>query len=305
MAVVSGGVVEILRGTGVSGKFGETFHFTRKFKVRCDTLTTSKADIVNAVGVSYGDAHPDFSPCLAMEFDCADGDESGLWWDVTWKYYVPPPDEKPDPETNLPVDSWSATGGTTTGPCWKDKDGVVITNSAGDPLEDLEQEHAEFGWTLTKNYTSTSWQTTAMDYSNAVNSTDWVAVGDTRCWKCSFKGATEKSVTLPNGTEIPYWEVHWEFFYRAPTVEEDFSTTPGWDLTPWDIGFAQKVDDDGTPTQSGTKRAAIQGQDKKPVKSPVALDGNGMAKPAGEKPDALQFRVYKEQPFAAVFGTPP
>jgi hypothetical protein len=303
MAVVS--VTELLRGTGCSGKYGETYHFTRKFKVRCDTLTTPKPDIVGAVGVGYGDGHPDFASCVAMEFDCADGDESGLWWDVTWKYYVPPTENEPDSETDIPKDSWAATGGTTTSPCWKDKDGVVITNSAGDPLEDLEKEQAEFGWTLTKNYLTTFWQTTAMTYSNAVNSGDWVAAGDTRCWKCAFKNASYKSLTLPDGTKIPYWETQWEFFYRAYTVNEDFTTVPGWDLTPWDIGFAQKVDASGTPTASGDKRAAITGQDKKPVKAPVALDGNGMAKPAGEKPDALQFRVYSEQNFTTAFGVPP
>ena len=303
MAVVS--TTELLRGTGVSGKYGETFHFTRKWKVRCDTLTTPKTAIVDAVGVWYGSPHPDFAVCIAMEFDCADGDESGLWWDVTWKYYVPTSESEPDPETDIPVDSWAATGGTTTGPCWKDKDGVVITNSAGDPLEDLEKEQSEFGWTLTKNYLNTTWQLTAMAYSNAVNSVGWVDGGDERCWKCSFKGASKKSLTLADGTKIEYWETQWEFFYRAPTVNPDFTTTAGWDLTPWDIGFAQKVDADGTPTSSGTKRAAIKGQDKKPVKSPVALDGNGMAKPAGEPPDTLQFRVYQEQPFATAFGSPP
>lgn len=303
MAVVS--VVEIVRGAGVSGKYGETYHFTRKFKVRCDTLTTPKTAVVDAVGVSYGDGHPDFGVCVAMEFDCADGDESGLWWDVTWKYYAPNPENEPDEATDVPKDSWSATGGTTTGPAWKDKDGVVIANSAGDPLEDLEKEEAEFGWSLTKNYLDTSWQLTAMQYSNSVNSTSWVSAGDERCWKCSFRSGAKKALTLPNGTKVEYWEVQWEFFYRAPTVQEDFTTIPGWDLTPWDVGFAQRVGDDGTPSQSGTKRAAVAGQDKKPVKSPVALDGNGMAKPAGEPPDALQFRVYREENFATAFGSPP
>ena len=303
MAVVS--VTELLRGTGCSGKYGETYHFTRKFKVRCDTLTTPKTAVVDEVGIGYGSPHPDFPVCLAMEFDCADGDESGLWWDVTWKYYVPTADNEPDPENDFPKDCWSATGGTTTSPCWKDKDGVVITNSAGDPLEDLEQEQAEFGWSLTKNYLTTAWQTTAMLYSNAVNSVAWVAGGDDRCWKCAFKNASKKSLTLPDGTKVEYWETQWEFFYRAPTVKPDFTTIPGWDLAPWDIGFAQKVDSGGSPSSSGTKRAAIVGQDKKPVKNPVALDGNGMAKPAGEKPDALQFRVYRELNFNDAFGGPP
>ena len=302
MAVVN--YVEILGGTGVSGKFGETFHFTRKFKIRCDTLTTTKTAIGDYVGIVYGESHPEFSPCIAMEFDLSPGDESGLWWDLTWKYYNPPPEHSPDPTTQIPKDSWSATGSTATGPCWKDKDGVVITNSAGDPLEDLEREIAEFGWSLTKNYLGTSWQSVARNYSNAVNDAFWSGAG-VRCYKCAFKGAQLKRFTLPSGTDLDYWETSWEFTYRPATLNAETNTwIPGWDLTPWDIGFAQKVANDGTPSGSGTKRAAIQGQDHKPVKNPVALQG-GIAKAAGQPPSALQFRVYQEMDFDAAFGSPP
>lgn len=52
---------------------------------------------------------------------------------------------------------------------------------------------------------------------------------------------------------------------------------------------------------AGTKRAQIKGQDGKPVRQPVALQ-NGMAKAAGDPPDALAFEVYEKVDFMAPFG---
>jgi hypothetical protein len=46
----------------------------------------------------------------------------------------------------------------------------------------------------------------------------------------------------------------------------------------------------------------VLGDDKKPVRQPVALN-SGVAKAAGQKPDVLNFRAYKETAFT-VFGTP-
>jgi hypothetical protein len=68
------------------------------------------------------------------------------------------------------------------------------------------------------------------------------------------------------------------------------------------VGFNQLVNSDGTPSASGSGRAAILGADKKAVKSPVALAA-GVAKGAGSKPDALNFKIYKESSFS-VFGNP-
>lgn len=288
-------VVEITRGTGVSGKYGETFTFTRKFKVRADSPAVTMPEIFNATGVSYGDAHPDFPPCLAMEFDISDADDVGLIWEVAWKYYVPPADNKPDDPLGWPADYWTASGSTSTIAIWKDKDGNEIVNSAGDPLEGLERESSDFAWQHTKFYANTSWQTAAMACSNSVNNAVWSG-GAERTFKCAFKGATKKALALPSGVELPYWETNWEFLYRADN----------WDLKVWDVGFAQLVDDEGIPTTSGSKRAVILGQDKKPVRQPVALN-NGMAKAAGEPPDELDPapRVYPEVNFSDYFGAPP
>jgi len=109
----------------------------------------------------------------------------------------------------------------------------------------------------------------------------------------AFKSASKKEATSSSDdTTKPYWETTWEFCYRAET----------WDFKPWDVGFNELVTSDGTPSASGTKRAAVLGADKKPVKAPVALT-SGVAKAAGSAPDALTFKLYKETDFS-VFGTP-
>jgi hypothetical protein len=294
MAVVA--TVRVTKGSSASGKYGESDQFSETWKVRVDDPATSKSAILSAAGIYYGLQHPDSSSALAMEYDISDDDESGLWWKVTWKFYKPPKENTPDPDNHIPKDNWTATGTTTSGPAWKDKDGVMMTNSAGDPLEDLEREYNEFGWTLTKNYLNTGWVATALACSNAVNSATWGG-GAVRTWKCVFRGAQQKTFAWSNGTtsyDISYWETQWEFQYRSEK----------WDLQPWDIGFNQLVDSSGTATASGNKRAAVLGADKKAVRQPVALS-SGIAKPAGQKPDALEFHVYQEKAFATYFGNPP
>jgi len=291
MAVVA--VLETARGTGVSGKFGESFTFTRKWIIRCDTPTTSRVKITQAPGVRFGDPYPDFTSHKAMEFDCAEESGDGMMWSITVRYYIPPVEKRPNDSTGLPDDCWAASGSTTTIPLFKDKDDNLLVNSAGDPIEGAEREATDFSLTLTKAYTDLSWSAIAVAQSNTVNSSTW-NTWPARTWKVAFRSANKKELTVSGSDSDtkPYWEVTWEFSYRPET----------WNFMPWDVGFNQLVASDGTPSTTGTSRAAVLGADKKPVKSPVALS-EGIAKPAGSAPDALSFRLYKETNFS-VFGTP-
>jgi hypothetical protein len=290
MAVVA--CLETARGTGVSGKYGESFTFTRKWIVRVDSPFTPRTLISRAPGIVFGAGHPDFASHKAMEFDCTEESGDGMMWSITVRYYIPPADNTPNQQTGMPNDSWSGSGSTITIPVFEDKDGVKIANSAGDPLEGSERESSEFSLTLTKCYTDLAWSPIARSQSNTVNSSTWNG-SPARTWKVAFKSASKKEATSSSAdTTQPYWETVWEFAYR----EEK------WDHKPWDVGFNQLVDSQGNPTSSGTQRAAVLGADKKPVKAPVALS-SGVAKAAGQKPDALTFRLYRETDFS-VFGTP-
>jgi hypothetical protein len=290
MAVVA--CLETARGTGVSGKFGESFTFTRKWIVRVDTPFTPRTLISRAPGIVFGAGHPDFASHKAMEFDCTEESGDGMMWSITVRYYIPPADNTPSPSTGLPVDSWSGSGSTITIPVFEDKDGGKIVNSAKDPLEGAERESSEFTLNLTKCYPDLSWSPIAESQSNTVNSSTWNS-SPARTWKVAFKSASKKEATSSSAdTTQPYWETTWEFCYRAET----------WDYKPWDVGFNELVTSNGTPSASGTRRAAVLGADKKPVKAPVALS-SGVAKAAGSAPDALTFKLYKETDFS-VFGTP-
>lgn len=289
MAVVA--CLETARGTGVSGKYGESFTFTRKWIVRVDSPFTPRTLISRAPGVAFGAGHPDFASHRAMEFDCTETSGDGMMWEVVVRYYIPPADNTPS-NTGMPADSWSGSGSTITIPVYKDATGNEITNSAEDPLEGAEKESSEFSLTLTKCYANLSWSSIAAAQSNTVNNATWNS-SPARTWKVAFKSASKKEATSSSAdTTQPYWETTWEFVYRAET----------WDFKPWDVGFNQLVDSAGNPTSSGTQRAAILGADKKPVKSPVALS-SGVAKAPGQPPNALNFRLYAETNFS-VFGTP-
>jgi hypothetical protein len=281
-----------------SGAVGESNKFVEVWDVRTDSLTESMVSIVTAPGIGYGAAHPDMADCKAMEWDLGAADDSGLWWAVSIRYYVPPPGKTIDSGTGLPTPAWSALGSTHGVPAYKDKDGVIIANSAGDPLEGLEAEGQEFGWSLVKAYplsASPSWDVVVRSVANKVNSDTWS--GETaRKWKCSFKGAQKKTIVTQSGTTqtaVPYWEVAFEFRFKDET----------WDLAPWDIGFNQRADSSGAPAPSGTNRVTILGKDQRPVKQPVALS-SGIALAPGTAPTALNFRYYQETAFTSKFGVP-
>lgn len=295
MAVV--GYAEIAAGTSVSGKYKESLRLTRKFIVRVDNPNTSKALISAAPGVVWGAAHPDVAACKAMEFELSPHDDVAMLWVHTVTYYVPPADRNPD-GNGVPKDYWEATGGTSTGPVFTDKDGFTIVNSADDPLEGLEKEESQFSWTLTKYYQNDGWWDHVADFSNSVNSEAWAGKGP-RTWKCEFKSAVKRVITPvdPALAEIDVVETKWEFRYQEGT----------WNLKPWDVGFMQKVDSSGVPNTGGTERATILGNDGKAVKQPVALE-DGVAKEAGQKPDVINndegVEVYKTFAFGNTFGQP-
>lgn len=289
MAVV--GYQRVMDGTTISGKYGESFQVTERWQVRVDSPLTSKVAILNAVlPAYYGTEHPEVLGIFAQEVDASPADRDGMRWLVTAKYYIPP---KPLKENGIPDDQWSASGSTTTVPAFTDTSGDTICNAAGDPLEGLSMERDEQGWTLTKNYEDdASWQADRLLYSGMVNDSAWGG-GDAKTWKCTFKGASKKSIHKfeggDNGDEIEYIETTWEFRYDPGT----------WKLMPWDVGFMELT---------GGERKAILGDDGKPVKQPVALNSNGTKKAAGTKPDVINggdgVDVYDEADFTTGFGTP-
>ena len=283
-------------GVSVSGKFGESLQVTERWQIRVDSPTTSKMAILTGVsttsGVTWGSAHFEFSALKAMEFDLAPSGRDGMQWILTVKYYVPPPSKIPQ-ASGIPKDAWEFSGGTVTVPVFVDTSGVTICNAAGDPLEGLERERHEFGWTLRKSYaTEALFTADAAEYPGKVNSATW-AGGAAKTWKCYLRSSKKVSVSkldaTNDGATLDYIEATWEFKY-------DYLT---WKCMPWDVGFMELV---------GTSRKAITGSDGKPVKQPVALNTDGTKKTAGTKPTVINagagVDIYQTANFTTGFGAP-
>lgn len=286
------------KATG-DGAFRESHTLNETWLVRVDAPppTTSVAAILTAPGVAYGTAHPSFTSCKAMRWNYAAADGSGLLWSVTVQYFVPIVDI--NPANGLPLDVWSGRGVTAMLPFYKDKDGNILTNSAGDPLEGMERELCYPGWKLVRSYSTLAAAAAEMNaVANRTNSDTWptFASGAADTWKCVVNDWQKKVIVTQSGatqTAARYWEVTYEIDYKAD----------GWHCKPWDMGFNERVDATGTPTGAGTNRRSIKGQDGKPVRQPVALSG-GVALPPGSTPVALDFDPYSKIAFATKFGDP-
>jgi hypothetical protein len=280
MSVVD--VFEVPDGRSVSGKFRETFTYTRSFLVRVTAPSVDTNEIIHAAGIGFLDPHPDNPDCIAQEFDCQAADESGLHYRLTVRYYVPTVEQQNTPQSpgsiSFPGDVWSASASITTGPCLRTVDGQPILNSARDPIPGLEQEYSEYRLTLTRCFRDLSWTNLAGTHCNAVNSEPWMGHGP-RTWKVAFQSAT-KMVENNDGRTLVYWSTVWDFAFRRATWDKEYP----------DVGL-QEIRD-------GKKQVIkVNGE---PVVQPVALSSLGLALPEDE-PTMKKARVYDEVSFA-VFG---
>lgn len=294
MAVVSS--VYVPSKADGSGSFRESHVLNETWRVRVDAPppTTSTMAILTAPGVAYGAAHPSFSDCKAMKWTYSAEDSVGLVWLVTVQFYVPIVEV--NPANGLPLDVWAGKGTTQNYPFFKDKNGNIITNSAGDPLEGMERELSFLGWSMTRSYSSLAGALSAVSSVNNRTNTDAWSFGAAGQWKTVVGGYRKKIIITQSGatlTAARYWEVDFEIDFK-----ED-----GWHVKPWDMGFSQRVGGDGVPSGTGTNRATILGIDGKPVRQPVAL-ANGVALPPGSTPVALDFDPYTSVTYTTFYGTP-
>jgi hypothetical protein len=290
---------ELARERSLSGKVQETDAYTRSFLVKAAKIDESLIDISNAPGIALKDEHPENKKIKAMEYDVKCVDDSGLLFQVDFKYYAPPPDLNED-EGGLPPPgsiegfgkkpTWSAGSSVSAQPIVKDIHGDAIVNSAGDWLEDVQADQAEFrlGVTLYA-FKAADWTGTALSHTNAINSDAWNggAIGTWKCQGCSAQLVTESL----NGTAFTLWEINWEFAYKST----------GWQLKLLDVGMNEKCDSEGVASMSGDKKKAIRGPDGKPISAPVALSG-GVANPGADEPPTIEVDAYTSQAFLPVFG---
>ena len=296
----------VVDGTGLSGKVGEPLRYDEAWLIRCDSPAESKKEIVKAVPGGWYSAHWENAECKAMEFKLSPRNQDGLLWRLDVAFYPPPPRQQINDSTGVPQDFWERSGGTSTVPVFEDYFSDMIVNAAGDPIEGLQKEREEKGWTLTKYYTDESWKADAELYAGSVNSDIWDG-GDPETWKCGLRSAKLREIenvsrgkTASSATEgtpasggtddsIKVVETVWEFRYEPGT----------WRCMPWDVGFHELV---------GGQRKAILGADGKAVKQPVALNSNGTKKSDGSAPSVIKggagAELYQKTTFSAQFGVP-
>jgi hypothetical protein len=287
---------EVPRGRQVAANRTDGATYTREFLVRVSSPATSLSAITDSTGCSFGDAHPDDGSVFLDSYTTKPADDSGLLYLCSFEYRKEDPQDQEPPEgtpggLDFRPPVWGGTSSVVTRPIYKDKNGDTMTNSAGDPLEDLEAEQAEEKLTLTQFFLNhADWMGAARSYTNAINNAAWNG-GAAKTWKC--QGCSKKlNIENRNGATVIYWEVTWEFAYKADE----------WTLKPWDIGFAQLVDANGDPEPYGSLRAQIKGQDGKLVRQPVGLDCAGNAVAAGQPPCELVFEIYEQADFGTAFG---
>jgi hypothetical protein len=273
---------EIIDNRGGTQRFGENVKCKRTFMVTVDDPTTPVTDISNAPGVAWLDQHPEF-PAVYVTDIAAECDGDPLHYKVTFTYdLIKAEDRFPMPWEREP--KFTFGGSVTTAPAvvhYNDgpSNPKFILNSAGDPLEGAEKEHAEWRIQIQINEETFDYSR-AMQYVNAVNSDTWSGAAAGTCKVQSISGSRE--VEQVNNEEVAYWAVTIDIAYRQE----------GWKLKLWDVGFNEIV---------GGQRKKILDQLKEPVSEPVALQ-NGAAKTPGQPPNSLEFKVYKEVTFS---GTVP
>jgi hypothetical protein len=184
-------------------------------------------------------------------------------------------------------DQFNYTGAITSGPAFihygdGNDSPKVIVNSAGDPLEGMEMEKAEWRISITGNRSDFD-KSLAADYLNTINSDTYsgLSAGTVKCQGISGS----RKIELVNGSKLVYWEVNVELAHRGEN----------WRLKTWDVGFNEIVDGE---------RKKILDAAKKEVSQPVALH-EGEQKAAGEEPDMLTFKIYKEKTFTGIFPALP
>ena len=275
---------ELFRGRGGSQKYGEVPSYKREFLVRVDTMDTSETAIAQAPGIAMLSAHPDVAAALLNDVSVTQDGDSPFHYRVSLTYGVlEDADENP---LDRP-DQFNYTGAITSGPAFIHYDAgnnspAVIVNSAGDPLEGLEKELAEWRITISGNRADFD-KSLAADYLNTINLDTYsgLAPGTVKCQGISGS----RKIELVSGSKLVYWEVNVELAHRGEN----------WRLKTWDVGFNEIV---------STERKKILDADGKEVSQPVALSG-GVQKSAGQPPDMLTFKIYKEKTFTGIFPALP
>lgn len=202
----------------------------------------------------------------------------------------PDPPQGTDPETWLrwtirteqmtqPASGWPDENLATTGDPAFDS---YAQNSAGDPVDGLEEDVAMVRLTYTNTQVTNPNFAKLNEYTNRCNSVEWLGAPTytVRCmgWNGEYDQKNNR------------WTISVEFLYKPD----------GWEIKFYDVGFNELADD-------GVTRKAILDKAGNPVSKPVPLDGAGRAQPlqdgsagTSEQPLPLSLETRYLYPYRAV-----
>jgi hypothetical protein len=293
MAVLS--YREILPRT-FSHKFGESPTAEIKYALTLDGPTNTQ-DILGAIGIFHGAAHPEYAYLLCHNGQVTDTDRFHA--EATYSYETP---QRGTQEYNASplsrAEVWSFSTSGLSVPTFRyyngsgNSDIKPLVNSAGDIIEGATGIEGELRLSISGNR-STFPIANAVAVTGAVNSDSFLGAGAHQ-WMChgiSGQQATE----VVNGAQVNYWQVTAELSYKASGYKL-FLPNVGWNYT----SSGQK------------KRCYVFSEDGEKVASAsvMALNDDGSIRfntdfTGSGAPTILERRVNPAVAFAGYFGTPP
>ena len=274
-------------------RFGESPTAERKFVVTVDA-PESHQNVIAAVGITHGMAHPEYPYLLMLDASLSETDRHHV--EVTYRYEVPKTDYEPNPL--LRPDVWSFSTGGAAVPCatYYDDDEVIrpLVNTAGDLIESAMTDESELRATIAGNRQSFPLAVAAY-VTNTINDSEYLGC-PRYTWKCAGIAA-QQAVEVIEGIEVRYYQVTAELVYRQS----------GWPLLLPNVGYSvwseslqKKVRAYVFDDETGEKIASA---------SPVALNENGSIRLSADlqgsgRPDILVRRVHRQVNFSNYFGTP-
>jgi hypothetical protein len=293
MAVLS--YREILPRT-FSHKFGESPTAEIKYALTLDGPTNTQ-DILGAIGIFHGAAHPEYAYLLCHNGQVTETDRFHA--EATYSYETP---QRGTQEYNASplsrADVWSFSTSGISIPVFRFYNGngngdiKPLINTAGDIIEGATGIEGELRLSISGNRSAFP-IANAVAVTGAVNSDSFLGAGAHQ-WMChgiSGQQATE----VVNGAQVNYWQVTAELSYKASGYKL-FLPNVGWNYT----SSGQK------------KRCYVFSEDGEKVASAsvMALNDDGSIKfnsdfTGSGAPAILERRVNPAVAFAGYFGTPP
>jgi hypothetical protein len=276
-----------------SHKFGESPTAEIKYALTLDGPTNTQ-DILGAIGIFHGAAHPEYAYLLCHNGQVAETDRFHA--EATFSYETPRNEYQANPLAR--ADVWSFSTGGAQAPFLYyyhgtgNSDVRPLVNAANDYIEGMTVMAPEIQATISGNRSAFP-LATAAEVTNAINSAPYLG-GPAYSWMCNGISA-QQAVEVVNGAQVRYWQISVQLTYRRGGYIEKIPH----------VGF--HYIDGSQKRRAWVYQSEPGNSEKVDATTPQPLTENGALKyPGGDgRPDQLERRPYPAVAFATYFGTPP